>query len=164
MSGSSSGSTTSNAGSNTLAQAIASVVTAGSAVIQASAPGAAFAWTPGATFPSVPAGQLGRVGFAGPVTGTAALPAQYNIVTDSATAPVMIIANGSSPQLATITGTGQTYNANGASGYFVSGNATATASPTGTGAGVTGTTSPTGTGAGVTGTTSPTGTSAGVAG
>ena len=118
MSGSSSGS---NA-SNSLAQGIVSAIATGSAVVAASAPGTPYTWTTGGTFPSVPSGQLGRVDITGSVGGTAILPVPYNVVTDTATAPVTVIANGSLPQAATLTGQGQLYDANGGAGYFVSGN------------------------------------------
>ena len=153
MSGSSSGS---NA-SNSLAQGIVSAIATGSAVVAASAPGTPYTWTTGGTFPSVPSGQLGRVDITGSVGGTAILPVPYNVVTDTATAPVTVIANGSLPQAATLTGQGQLYDANGGAGYFVSGNVAIPAtsvlgtggSSSATGTSTTGTST---TGAGATGT------------
>ena len=157
MSGSSSGS---NA-SNSLAQGIVSAIATGSAVVAASAPGTPYTWTTGGTFPSVPSGQLGRVDITGSVGGTAILPVPYNVVTDTATAPVTVIANGSLPQAATLTGQGQLYDANGGAGYFVSGNVAIPAtsvlgtggSSSATGATGTSTTGTSTTGTGATGTT-----------
>ncbi len=121
---------------NPLAAAIDSVIAAGAAAVAASAPGAAYVWVPGSAFPTVPAGQYGSVQITGSVSGTASLPVPYNIATDDATGAVTIIANGTTPQVASVTGTDQTYLASAAAGYFVSGNFSAqgTAS-TGTGAG-----------------------------
>ncbi len=157
MSGSSSGS---NA-SNSLAQGIVSAIATGSAVVAASAPGTPYTWTTGGTFPSVPSGQLGRVDITGSVGGTAILPVPYNVVTDTATAPVTVIANGSLPQAATLTGQGQLYDANGGAGYFVSGNVAIPATSvlgTGGSSSATGATGTSTTGTSTTG-TSTTGTS-----
>lgn len=100
-----------------------------------SSPGAPFVWTPGAAFPSVPSGQIGTVVISGTVSGVASLPVPYNIVLDSATVPVTILANGTTPQVASITGWDQTYDANGGGGYFVSGNIGALGAATPGGAG-----------------------------
>ncbi len=142
---------TSSAGSNTtnpLAAAIDSVIAAGAASVLASAPGPAYVWAPGGTYPSVPAGYYGSVSVTGTVSGIAVLPAPYNVVRDNSTGQVTIFANGTSPQTASIPGSGQTYAAQSGAGFFVSGDFQVGASPTGTGIGAGGTASPTGTGIG----------------
>jgi hypothetical protein len=161
MSGSGPGTSGSNA-TNPVAAAIDSVIALGAAAVSASAPGAAYVWVPGASFPTVPSGQYGSVSITGTVSGTAILPVPYSLVTDDATGTVTIIASGTTPQVASIPASGQTYAARGGAGFFVSGNLQAQASPTGTGAG--GTASPTGTGVGAGGTASPTGTGVGAGG
>ncbi|HET8996510.1 MAG TPA: hypothetical protein VFN42_07570, partial [Acetobacteraceae bacterium] len=72
----------------------------------------------------------------GTVSGTAVLPVPYNIVVDDATTPVTVVANGTSPQVASVTRIGQLYGAQGGAGYFISGNFSAQGSASmGTGGG-----------------------------
>lgn len=139
MSGNSNGSgpsTTGSNASNPLAAAIDSVIATGAAMVMASAPGPAYLWTPGGAFPSVPAGQYGSVSITGTVSGTAVLPVPYNVVTDDTTGAVTVFANGTSPQVASLPGAGQTYGAQNGAGFFISGNFQVQGSPTpGTGSG-----------------------------